>query len=172
MGTCLEAVEGILKTTADYIDALRVKLNVDSDYKAMNALGVKHRQQVSQWRKLHGSFDEHLSLKVADALGIDRAEVLLAMQVQRESDVELKLLWQRIATLSAAHAGMLTVAGLAVIMSALYPHMINAESIGYAVVGFTSNIHYASAWYSVEFVIFSLFFIACYLAFPRHNSPK
>ncbi|TAJ76118.1 MAG: hypothetical protein EPO42_13340 [Gallionellaceae bacterium] len=98
-----------MKTTADYIDALRVKFNVDSDFKAMNRLGVNHRQQVSQWRKLHGAFGEELSIKVADALEIDRAEVLLAMQAQKESNQEIRKLWERIATLAIGVTAALSV---------------------------------------------------------------
>lgn len=120
LGGHLEALEGAMKTTADYIDALRVKFNLDSDFKAMNMLGVKHRQQVSEWRKLHSAFGEELSIKVADALEIDRAEVLLAMQVQKESNIEIKKLWERIATLSLEHralaASLLAAVGVLVVV--------------------------------------------------------
>ena len=89
-----------MKTTADYLDDLRAKLNVDSDAAAARAIGITHRQQVSRYRQLHNTFDEGIALKVADTLGIKRSEVLLAMQVQREKNAEIKKIWERIATLA------------------------------------------------------------------------
>lgn len=86
-----------MKTTADYIDELREKFGVDSDFSAMSKLGVKHRQQVSQWRQHHGAFGEELSLKVAEELEIDPAEVLLAMEIQREKNEAVRNVWERIA---------------------------------------------------------------------------
>lgn len=98
-----------MKTTADYIDALRVHFNVDSDFSAMSRIGVKHRQQVSQWRKLHGAFGEELSIKIADTLDLDRAEVLLNMQIQKEKNVVIKKIWERIATTASGIAAALSI---------------------------------------------------------------
>ncbi len=113
-----------MKTTADYIDALRVKLNVDSDFKAMNALGVKHRQQVSEWRQLHGGFSEDLSVRVAEALEIDPAEVLLAMEIQREKNDKVRSIWERIA--SNMHYATAAVLVLAVVLAPALPDNLSA----------------------------------------------
>lgn len=88
-----------MKTTAIYMDELRAKLGADSDFKALNALGVNHRQQVSQWRKMRGTFSEELSLKIAATLEIEPAVILLDMQIQRETNESVKRVWERIAAM-------------------------------------------------------------------------
>lgn len=98
-----------MKTTANYMDELRAKLGVDSDFKALHALGVNHRQQISKWRQLHGTFSEELSLKVAIALEIDPAEVILSMQIQRETNADVKKIWERLAKIALASAAALAI---------------------------------------------------------------
>lgn len=159
-----------MKTTADYIDALRVKLNVDSDFKAMNALGVKHRQQVSEWRKLHSAFGEDLCYKVADTLEIDRAEVVLAMKVQQATNDEARKLWERIANMAVAASVLLVIGGVSI-------GGLSSESMPYLLAGFTApssgglyimtNAEYVLYWGS-----FLALFLAWLWAYPRKNQPK
>jgi len=159
-----------MKTTADYIDALRVKFNLDSDFKAMNMLGVKHRQQVSEWRKLHSAFGEELSIKVADALEIDRAEVLLAMQVQKESNTEIKKLWERIATLSMGVAAALLVAFALPFTS--------ADDMQYGLIALTAapssgSLYIMSNAQFINWAVFLGLFALMLRAYPLHHpSPK
>jgi hypothetical protein len=86
-----------MKTTADYLDDLKNKYNVESDAAAARIVGVKHRQQVSRWRQQHGTFDDALCLDIADALDLDPTEVILAMHHQREKNETLRHIWERIA---------------------------------------------------------------------------
>lgn len=85
-----------MKTTADFLDALRVKLEVPSDY----ALGTKmqmHRQQMSRYRTLNSTFDDAMSLRVAEILELEPAFVVACMHHQRAKEPAEKTLWQNIA---------------------------------------------------------------------------
>jgi hypothetical protein len=159
-----------MKTTADYIDALRVKLNVDSDFAALSRLGVNHRQQVSKWRLMHGAFGEELSIKVADALEIDRAEVLLAMQVQKESNIEIKKLWERIATLSLEHraltASLLAAVGVLVVVFG----GTTDQTLLLAMTAPVGNSVYYVKWLIVQYwPLFTVLFALWLTAFPWHH---
>lgn len=102
-----------MKTTADFLDALRVKLDVPSDYALGAKLGM-HRQHISRYRTLHSTFDDAASMRIADILEIDPAFVVASMHAQRAKRSEEKKLWERIA------ASMTGVAA-ALVMFAILP---------------------------------------------------
>ena len=89
-----------MKNTADFLDALRVKLELSSDGKLADYLG-KHRQYVSLYRKNECTFDDEMSLKVADLLEIDPVFVVACMHHQRAKQAKEKAIWTRIATMAS-----------------------------------------------------------------------
>lgn len=68
--------------TIEYLDALRVRLGVSSDYALAKRLGVS-AQRISNYRTKTHCFDADIALKVADLLGRDRAEVYLDIEAER-----------------------------------------------------------------------------------------
>jgi Phage related protein len=100
-----------VKNTADFLDALRVKLNLPSDGQLADYLGM-HRQHVSRYRTLAGTFDDAMSMKVAGLLDVDPAYVVASMHAQRAKRSEEKKLWERIATLTSGIAAALVIVSI------------------------------------------------------------
>ena len=111
-----------MKTTADFLDAFRIKFDVDSDFKAMAALGIKHRQQISRYRTLQTTFDDDLAMRIADILETDPAFVVACMHHQRAKHQAEKNLWERIAGLTAGIAAVL-------IGVAILPYPLHLDSL-------------------------------------------
>jgi hypothetical protein len=100
-----------MKTTADFLDAMRAKLDLPSDGKLGVYLGIQ-RQHMSWYRTMKGTFDEQLCLKIADILETDPAYVIASMMHQREKNEAVKKVWERIANLSIGVAASLLVFAL------------------------------------------------------------
>lgn len=103
-----------MKTTAQFLDLLRLKLDLPSDGQLADHLGM-HRQHVSRYRTLNGTFDDAMAMRIADILGTDPAFVVACMHAQRAKRTEEKKLWERIADSMAAIAAVL------VLTVTLYP---------------------------------------------------
>lgn len=97
-----------MKTTADFLDAMRAKLDLPSDGRLADYLEM-HRQHVSRYRTLGGTFDDEMSMKVAEILEIEPAYVVACMHHQREKNEKVKKLWERIAANTMAMAAVLAV---------------------------------------------------------------
>lgn len=92
-----------MKTTADYLDALRIRFNVNSDYGLQVPTGWQ-RQHISRYRTKKGTFDDDTAQRVAAWLEIPLSEVLIDMNAQRAKSPEVKRAWQRAATALSAGA--------------------------------------------------------------------
>lgn len=84
-----------MKTTGDYLDAVKAKLDLPSDYATAKALGVT-RAAVSRYRLLQSFPDELVCAKIADILGIEPIEVIAAAQFERSKDEHARALWESI----------------------------------------------------------------------------
>ena len=97
-----------------YLEALKARTGGASDYRIAKILGVT-QQTVSKWRTERDSFSTTTAEKVANALEIDPAEVVLAAQIDRAKTPEEKALWESIlkkcTSLSAALLLAFAVAG-------------------------------------------------------------
>lgn len=100
-----------MKTTADFLDALRVKLELPSDGRLAVYLGI-HRQYLSRYRRNVITFDDEMSMKIADILETDPAFVVACMHAQRAKRSEEKKLWERIATSMAGVAAALVMVAI------------------------------------------------------------
>lgn len=69
-------------TTNEFLDAVKAKHGIASDYKLGQFLELSENA-VSHYRKGRSLFDTSVSLKVADALGIDRAFVVACVEHER-----------------------------------------------------------------------------------------
>ncbi|SOE91835.1 Phage related protein [Burkholderia sp. D7] len=83
-----------MKTTVDYLDAVKDRLHLPSDYAAAKALGVT-RAAVSKYRLGNASFDDTTSLRVAEILDVQPFEVIAAANVERARDAATRSLWER-----------------------------------------------------------------------------
>lgn len=90
-----------MKTTADFLDALRVKFALPSDGKVSLKMGWK-RQQVSRYRQLHNTFDDTTAMKVATALEIEPGYVMACMHAQLAKSPEVRSVWENLAMKAAA----------------------------------------------------------------------
>lgn len=95
-----------MKTTADFIDELKLKLELPSDGMLAKKLGI-HRQYMSQYRTGKTTFSDEKALLVADLLEIDPAYVIACVHAEREKNQTIKTIWERIATNAQAMAAVL-----------------------------------------------------------------
>jgi len=92
-------------TTTEFLDAVKVKRGLASDYKLAKFLGVS-QQTISSYRTGRSMMDEAMCLKIAAALELEPGEVLVAIAIEREKRVEVKTAWQRVAKRLAAGVGV------------------------------------------------------------------
>jgi transcriptional regulator with XRE-family HTH domain len=83
-----------MKTTVEYLDAVKIRLDLPSDYAAAKALGVT-RAAVSKYRLGNAFFDDTTALRVAEILDIQPFEVIAAANAERARDSETRSLWER-----------------------------------------------------------------------------
>ncbi|WP_082864473.1 helix-turn-helix domain-containing protein [Caballeronia temeraria] len=84
-----------MKSTVQYLDEVREKLELPSDYAAAKALGVT-RAAVSSWRVGRSAPDELTCARIAEALGIEPIEVIAASQFERSKDEHARAVWESI----------------------------------------------------------------------------
>jgi transcriptional regulator with XRE-family HTH domain len=84
-----------MKTAANYIDDIKVKLGVDSDYAVAAKIGIS-RSSISAVRHKGMNFDGKTAIKVANLLDIDPALVIIDMHHARAKDPEEASILQRI----------------------------------------------------------------------------
>ncbi|AOJ83804.1 hypothetical protein WS86_24565 [Burkholderia savannae] len=83
-----------MKTTVEYLDAIKSRLNLPSDYAIAKALGLT-RAAVSKQRLGHSVFDDTTALRVAEILDVDPMEVIAAANAERARDEATRRLWER-----------------------------------------------------------------------------
>uniref|UniRef100_UPI0035B00B8C helix-turn-helix domain-containing protein n=1 Tax=Hylemonella sp. TaxID=2066020 RepID=UPI0035B00B8C len=86
---------------ADWIDRVKVSRGFESDYRVAKELGLS-KQAVSDYRKKTSTMDEGTALKVAEALGLDPAAVIIDQLAERSKDQGLRTALQQV----AAKAGL------------------------------------------------------------------
>ncbi len=103
-----------MKTTVQFLDAVRVRHSLTSDYQLGKLLGVSHAR-ISNYRVGRNMMDEAMCLKIAAALSLDDpGEVLVAIAHEREKRPDVKRAWERVAKrLAASTAAVLVALGLA-----------------------------------------------------------
>jgi transcriptional regulator with XRE-family HTH domain len=82
-----------MKTTVQYLDALKRRLDLPSDYAAAKALGVT-RAAVSRYRNGLSVFDEATAIRTAELLGLDPLEVISACKAASAPDEHTRSVWE------------------------------------------------------------------------------
>ncbi|HGB5418513.1 TPA: hypothetical protein ACIVQF_004187 [Salmonella enterica subsp. enterica serovar Muenchen] len=84
-----------MKWFASYIDELKEKLEITSDYGISKHLGVT-RQNITRVRNGE-TLNNKKCLQIANDLGIDPLQVIATARAQNEKDQELKAFWIKVA---------------------------------------------------------------------------
>jgi hypothetical protein len=88
--------------TIEYLDAVRARLNLASDYRLAKVLGIRV-QTVSNYRHGRTAMADDVAVRVAELLQLDPARVLADMAAERSSSEAVRAIWSRVAaTLSVA----------------------------------------------------------------------
>ncbi|MBN3734656.1 helix-turn-helix domain-containing protein [Burkholderia sp. Tr-20390] len=82
-----------MKTTVQYLDALKKRLDLPSDYAAAQALGVT-RAAVSRYRNGLSVFDESTAIRAAELLDLDPLEVIAACKAESAPDARVRRVWE------------------------------------------------------------------------------
>jgi transcriptional regulator with XRE-family HTH domain len=78
--------------TIDYLDAIRKKLNLPSDYALQRPLGVS-KSQLSKYRTGRDYLSDDVAIRVAHILDVNSGKVLLDMHIERSRTPELRAAW-------------------------------------------------------------------------------
>ena len=97
-----------MKTAANFLDDLRAKYDLASDYQVAGMLGLK-RQQVSAYRTGKHTFDDNIATRVAELLDVPAAYVMACMAAQRAKSPALRKTWEKAAKTLAGTAVALLV---------------------------------------------------------------
>jgi hypothetical protein len=81
-----------MKTPAEFLDLIRARYSLPSDYAVAQLLGV-NRQLVSKWRQGHGGMGDDHALRVAQLLELDVGHVLARLYAERAPSDETRSVW-------------------------------------------------------------------------------
>lgn len=84
-----------MKSTEQYLDEVKDRLGLPSDYAIAKALGVT-RAAVSRYRMGHSMPDDLVCARIAEILAIEPMEVIAATNYQRSKTDEARHLWEGI----------------------------------------------------------------------------
>lgn len=86
-----------LPATADeFLDALKVRKGVTSDYELQIAMGWR-QNSMSAWRTHRQLMTARFGVRIADELGLPRPYVLACLEAAREKDKTIAGVWLEIA---------------------------------------------------------------------------
>lgn len=98
-----------MKTTIEYLDDVKQRLEIKSDYELAKFLKVP-RGTISRYQGKQRVIDDYTAAKIAEALGINPMEVIAAANAEREKDEKRKDYWRKVFA-SCAAACLLLMAG-------------------------------------------------------------
>lgn len=93
-----------MKTVDNYLDLIKTKYDIKSDYALARFLGIS-KQRITTYRQGRSSFNTEFSIIVAKFLAVDPLEIIAAMNAVREKNSLSKSFWRethyKMANLSA-----------------------------------------------------------------------
>ncbi|WP_186082820.1 DUF3693 domain-containing protein [Burkholderia gladioli] len=84
-----------MKTTVEYLDEVKARHDLPSDYAASKALGVTP-SAISKYRLGRAYFDDLTALRVAELLDINPLEVIAAANADRARDTDTRKVWENV----------------------------------------------------------------------------
>lgn len=85
-----------MKTTIQWLDAVKRAKGLPSDYAVAKALGTT-AQVVSHYRAGRRAFDPYMAVKVAELVGVDPMRVIASVEAERARNDEQRAFWRRLA---------------------------------------------------------------------------
>lgn len=82
--------------TPEYLDLLREKLHLPSDYALQKPLNVS-KSQVSSYRNGRDFFSDPIAVRVAELTGMEAWKVLLDSHIERSKTPETRAAWMGLA---------------------------------------------------------------------------
>ena len=107
-----------MKTMADYISELLEKHGIDTDDRgwqkqAAHLIGISEPTMSAHQHGRAVDWSEKSAIKIADELGVSRAEVLLCAQMERAKDEDVRKAWEAARRkLGSAAAGLMLAVSL------------------------------------------------------------
>lgn len=144
--------------TVDYMDAVKSRLHLSSDYKLAQALNAR-QQNVSAWRVGKTTIGDDLAPRIAELLDMPTEKVLADLHAERERNPALVPVWRAIAAQFARVACML--AGLLALNITLAPESKASESLAAP----HSSAKYKSPIFAAVRRICMLIALACKFAY-------
>ncbi|WP_216641718.1 hypothetical protein [Pandoraea apista] len=92
-----------MRSTVEYLDAVKARLHLTSDDAVSIALGVTP-SAVSKYRVGRARFDDDVCVRVAQILGIDALQVVAAANYERARTDVGRAIWADLAERLARHA--------------------------------------------------------------------
>lgn len=95
-----------MKTSCDWIDAVKRRHGLDSDYAVAKLLEVS-TSHISHYRNGRSTMDPYMAARVAELLDLEPIQVIACAEAERARDAGKKDFWKRLAAcvLIAAGAG-------------------------------------------------------------------
>lgn len=84
-----------MKSTVQYLDAVKERLDLPSDYATAKALGVT-RAAISKYRLGTSIPDDLVCARIAEILDVEPMEVIAATNYQRAKTEDARVLWEGI----------------------------------------------------------------------------
>jgi len=84
-----------MKTTVEYLDAVKAKLRLPSEYALAKALGIT-QQSVAQYRNGRSALGIETSMKIGELLGVDGHAVYADGQIERAKNAQVLDFWKQI----------------------------------------------------------------------------
>jgi transcriptional regulator with XRE-family HTH domain len=98
-----------MRKTIEFLDAVKARHQLTSDYQLAKLLGVK-QQTISSYRIGRSRLDEEMALRVAAELDLEPAHVLACIAAERTKSERVRKAWQRAAAATAAALALVAVA--------------------------------------------------------------
>ncbi len=134
-----------MKTTVQFLDAVRDRYGLTSDYQLAKLLGVG-QTNISRYRNRGGTMDDHIAIRVAELLKLDPGYVLACVQAERAATEEVRKIWTKTAKALAGTA-VAILAGCALSLAPL-PHLVPTASAAPGLYIMLNNIQFSK--YSVN----------------------
>lgn len=113
-----------MKTTIEYLDAVKARSGIASDYALAPLLGIT-RAEVSRLRNGKSALGNNTALQVAILLQIDAAEVIASANGERARSPEERAVWQSIVQRLGSAGGLAGLVALGITMSVPSPANAN-----------------------------------------------
>lgn len=168
----MDTLEGTMKTTLDFLEAVKTKHGFTSDYQLSKHLECT-RGAISSYRTGRTHLDEEMACKIADDLGLEAGFVLSCIAAERSKNPKVKKAW----AWTAHHLGGLAAALAVLAIIPFYPDIMSTPSFtpegttGMGFAGFTeaAGIYIMRISDPATWPLYASLAILLFAALPRRH---